>query len=60
MYKALIYNYVNIDDLDLFPTRTVNNGTPEPWLVSSDYNKGKLPDSVRAELEKLETDKKLE
>ncbi|MEO8087428.1 MAG: serine hydrolase [Bacteroidota bacterium] len=55
VYKALIFNYVNIDDLDLFHTRNINNGTPQPWLISKDFNKGKLPDSVRAELEKLQT-----
>src|SRR5690348_11223445 len=55
MYKALLYNYVNIDDMDLFYSRTMNNGTPQPWSISKDYNKGKLPDTVRAELEKLES-----
>src|SRR4030095_7674767 len=55
IYRALVFNYVNIDDLDLFHTRRVEAGVPQPWKVSPDYNKGKLPDSVRAELEKLET-----
>ena len=27
LYKALVYNYVNIDDIDLFPVRTVKAGT---------------------------------
>jgi CubicO group peptidase (beta-lactamase class C family) len=55
IYRALVFNYVNIDDLDLFHTRTIDAGAPQPWTVSPDYNKGKLPDSVRVELEKLET-----
>jgi len=55
IYRALVYNYVNIDDLHLFHTRTIDAGTPQPWKISADFNKGKLPDSVRAELEKLET-----
>lgn len=55
IYKALVYNYVNIDDLDLFPTRVIQAGEPQPWPVSKEYNKAKLADSVRAELEKLET-----
>lgn len=55
IYKALVFNYVNIDDLDLFHTRVVEMGTPQPWPVSTDYNKGKLPDTVRAELEKLQS-----
>ena len=55
MYKALVYNYVNIDDLDLFYTRTVNNGEPQPWKISRLVNKGHLPDTVRTEMEKLES-----
>src|SRR5437868_13705063 len=55
IYKALLYNYVNIDDLDLFYARTVNNGSPQPWHISGEYNKGKLPDTIRTELEKIET-----
>src|SRR5689334_3469512 len=55
IYKALAYNYANIDDLDIFPTRIIPNGSPEPWKVAAYYNKAKMPDSVRAELEKLET-----
>lgn len=57
IYKALIFNYVNIDDLDLFHTRTIenSNGKGEPWSVSASYNKGRIPDTVRAELEKLES-----
>jgi CubicO group peptidase (beta-lactamase class C family) len=55
IYRALVFNYANIDDLDLFHTRTIDAGTPQPWKISHDFNKGKLPDSVRAELEKLET-----
>jgi len=41
-YKALVYNYVNIDDLDLFATREIAAGTGEPWAIGSDYNKTKL------------------
>jgi CubicO group peptidase (beta-lactamase class C family) len=55
IYKALIYNFANIDDLSIFPTRIIKNGNPEPWKVAADYNKAKMPDSVRAELEKLGT-----
>jgi CubicO group peptidase (beta-lactamase class C family) len=55
IYKALVYNFANIDDLDIFPTRIIKNGNLEPWKVAADYNKAKMPDSVRAELEKLQT-----
>jgi CubicO group peptidase (beta-lactamase class C family) len=55
MYPAVIYNYADIDDLDIFATRTINNENPQPWPVAKDYNKAKLPDSVRKEIEKLKT-----
>jgi CubicO group peptidase (beta-lactamase class C family) len=55
IYKALVYNYAGIDDLNIFPTRIIKNGTPEPWKTATDYNKATIPDSVRDELEKLET-----
>jgi CubicO group peptidase (beta-lactamase class C family) len=55
IYRALVFNYVSIDDLDLFHTRTIDAGTPQPWKISAEFNTGKLPDSVRAELEKLQT-----
>src|SRR5437588_11246306 len=55
MYPAIIYNFANIDDLDIFSTRTIKNENPQPWPVAKEYNKVKLPDSVRAEIEKLKT-----
>lgn len=54
-WKALAYNYVNIDDLDLFPVRTVKAGVAEPWNISSAYNKIPLTDKLKNELEKFKT-----
>jgi CubicO group peptidase (beta-lactamase class C family) len=50
-YKALLYNYVNIDDLDLFHTREVQAGIGEPWHIGSDYNKNPLSDTLSKTLE---------
>ena len=55
LYKALIYNYVNIDDLNLFHTRTVKAGDGEPWKISSDYNKKSLTPELRTALEEYKT-----
>jgi len=53
MYKALIYTYADIDDLDIFDTRLVNNSDhPQPWPVSSQYNKQKLTTALQSELER--------
>lgn len=54
VYKALIYNYVGIDDLDLFSHRTVKSGVPQAWPVKADIAKP-LPAYLKAELEKQES-----
>jgi CubicO group peptidase (beta-lactamase class C family) len=54
-YKALVYNYVNIDDLELFPSRTVKSGKPEPWKISVSYNKATLTPLLRKTLEEYNT-----
>lgn len=53
--KALVYNYVNIDDLNLFHVRTVTAGKPQPWNVATDYNKKKLSPELRKALEQYRT-----
>ena len=55
LVKALVYNYVNIDDLNLFPTRTVKAGNAQPWPVGSDYNKKKLTPELEKALEEYES-----
>ena len=55
IYKTLIYTYPDIDDLNIFNTRTVNDTNPEPWPVSARYNKFDLPEEVDSDLVKYET-----
>jgi CubicO group peptidase (beta-lactamase class C family) len=50
-YKALIYNYVNIDDLDLFEVRKIEAGNGQPWSTGSDYNQAELSPELRSTLE---------
>jgi hypothetical protein len=38
VYKALIYTYADIDDIDIFDTRQVSHGEPQPWPMGTDYN----------------------
>ena len=52
-YKALVYNFVDIDDLNLFHNREVKNGTGLPWNFSTDYNKKNLTDTLTALLETI-------
>jgi CubicO group peptidase (beta-lactamase class C family) len=55
LYKALVYNFVNIDDINLFPTRTVKAGTGMPWNIAADYNKKELSPELRNTLEGYES-----
>ena len=56
IYKALLYQQPNIDDLDIFPYTTIENkGKKEPWNISSKKNAVKLSDTLRHTLEKYET-----
>ncbi len=55
LYKALVYNYVNIDDLDLFSVRTVKAGKGEPWAIGNDYNQKQLTPELRKTLEQYQT-----
>jgi len=52
MYKALIYTYADIDDLDIFDTRVIESAKPQPWATAADYNKPQLSTTLRSELEK--------
>jgi CubicO group peptidase (beta-lactamase class C family) len=49
-YKAIIYNYVNIDDLDLFHNRKVEALQPQEWNISKNYNKEALSERLQKTL----------
>lgn len=54
-WKAIVYNYANIDDINLFPTRLVKAGTPESWNTSTAYNLTPLTNTLKNELEKFKS-----
>ena len=55
-FKTIIYQRPNIDDVDLFPYRTVKAGDHKtPWKKADDYNKTALPDELREMLEGYDT-----
>ncbi len=55
LFKAVLYNFANIDDYEKFSNNTVNTGKPQPWAVTASYNKGNYPDSLNRILESLGT-----
>lgn len=56
VYKALYYNFADIDDNLIFEQRKVEApSVTQPWPVSSKYNKAILPTSLEKVNEELET-----
>ncbi len=53
LFKAVIYNFANIDDYKKFTNNTVSVSTPQPWDVSPAYNKIRYPDTLNSLLEAL-------
>lgn len=59
LFKAIATTYLvgktgpSIDEYDIFENRTVEIGTPQPWLISSNYNK-KNNETLHAEIEKYD------
>ena len=54
-YKALVYNYVDIDDLELFTHRTIEAGVPQPWAIGSDYNQAAVSDTLQRTIDRYRT-----
>src|SRR5688572_21411417 len=45
LYRALYYNVAGIDDNRIFEERLIPANNPQPWPVSKQYNKRKLPEA---------------
>jgi hypothetical protein len=43
LFKAVVYNFANIDDYKKFSNNTVDIAKPQPWQVSAGYNKAICP-----------------
>lgn len=55
MFKALIYNYVDIDDNALFNNRKIIATNGVEWPFSKEYNKKPMPSALKKELEDLKS-----
>ena len=53
LFKAIWYNFANIDDYKKFTNNTVTVGKPQPWKVSVNYNKIHYADTLNDMLEAL-------
>ncbi len=55
MFKALIYNYVDIDDNALFNNRKIAATSGVEWPFAKEYNKKPMPSTLKKELEDLKS-----
>jgi len=55
LYKALWYNYVDIEDYKIFPNRTVDKGSAMRWTTGANYNAIQPDLQLRRTLERLES-----
>lgn len=56
IYKALYYNFADIDDNKIFIQREVEAGNqPQPWPIAKDFNKKPLPNALTQLLEETES-----
>lgn len=55
LFKTLAYNFVGIEDLDLFEHRTVAIGEGIEWPLSKNYNSKPMPAELKATLEQYKT-----
>jgi CubicO group peptidase (beta-lactamase class C family) len=53
LFKAIWYNFADIDDYEIFTNNTVVTGTPQPWHLSANYNKATMPSDLQQLLEEL-------
>jgi CubicO group peptidase (beta-lactamase class C family) len=55
IFKTLIYQYPDINDLEIFQSRIVAEKNGKEWPVSSEYNKLKLPANLSSVLASHQT-----
>lgn len=53
LFKAVWYNFANIDDYKVFANNTVSVATPRPWKEAAKMNEVIYPDTLNGELEGL-------
>lgn len=55
LFKAIAYNFADIDDYKKFSNNTVPNGVAQPWQQSAFYNQPVMPDTLAKFLKDLST-----
>lgn len=55
LFKAVWYNFADIDDYEKFTNNTVVTGDHQPWHQAAEYNRRQMPDSLRLFMKDLST-----
>lgn len=55
LFRAVWYNFADIDDYEKFSNNTVTTDVHQPWSLAAAYNKEKMPDSLGQMLQELGT-----
>ena len=55
LFKAVWYNFADIDDYEKFTNNPVTTGKHKPWPIAAGYNKQPLPAELQQELTALHT-----
>ena len=55
LFETLVYNFVGIDDLELFETRIVKTTNPIEWPTAVNYNKKPMPEKLEATLKQYQS-----
>jgi len=53
--RAIVHGKPNIDDYKIFANRKIETGTHQPWRLSKEYNRHKLPTTLVKGIEKYKT-----
>jgi CubicO group peptidase (beta-lactamase class C family) len=53
LFKAVWYNFADIDDYKVFDNNTVTTGQPQAWNISANYNTATVPAKLKQLLDEL-------
>jgi len=53
LFKAVAYNFADVDDYKVFTNDEVAISQPQPWPVSQNFNETEMPSALQAELDAI-------
>ena len=53
LFKAVAYNFADVDDYQIFDNNEVRVSKPQPWPIAANFIKIELPGDLKSELESI-------